>query len=86
MINKKWILLIFLVAWTGQPQSQVVPCPNIQPMTDQAGISYTTACIATQIKSEQREFKTKKEAIEFLGAIRTLVDKNAVFKEVKEKK
>lgn len=85
-MNYKWFLVVFLVTWTGQPQTKTVPCPNAQTMVDQEGVSYLPACISIKVTQEQKEFKTKKEAIEFLGAIRTLVDKNAVFKEVKDKK
>ncbi len=81
---KKYLVLAFIVTWSGQPLRDIVPCPNASPLVDQkSSISYVSACIGIQAKQETKEFKTKKEAEEFAQAIRTLIDSKVQVKAIK---
>lgn len=69
---RKWLLAVFVVAWSEIQLPQVVPCPNAQVMTDNSGTQYAPACLSAKDKSFQKEFKTKKEAEKYAEALRVL--------------
>lgn len=73
-MNKlKWILAAFIVIWNEPQLPKIIQCPNSQPMVDQHdGTQYVSACLASQDKVQQREFKTKKEADTFGNALKVL--------------